>query len=57
MVARYSGGNSIWGAVFVFYSNWKRTRTKRLPDGDHKAHTEYSEYQENLKHVITLGKF
>ena len=40
----------------TLYNTWKRTRTKRLPDGDHDAHTKYSEYRKNLKHVITLAK-
>ena len=40
----------------TLYNTWKRTRTKRLPDGDHDAHSKYSEYHKNLKHVITLAK-
>ena len=35
---------------------WNRTSTKCLPDGDHYAHTKYSEYRKNLKPVITLAK-
>ena len=40
----------------VYNNTWKRTRNKRLRDGDHDAHTKNSEYRKNLKHVITLAK-
>ena len=40
----------------TLYNTWKRTLTKRLPDGDHDAHSKYSEYRKNLKHVITSAK-
>ena len=40
----------------TLYNTWKKSRTKRLPDGDHEAHTKYFEYRKILKHVTTLAK-
>ena len=40
----------------IVYELWKNTCTKKLPDGDPKAYTKYTNYRRTLKHIITNAK-
>ena len=40
----------------TLYNNWRKTKSKKLPDGDPTVHKTFTDYRRNLKHIIRDAK-